>query len=298
MRGHLFAGDQAERLNALEKAAAVVAGRRHQANAIAGLKDNSGTGVSAWADWYGQHGSLLDLTALELMREPGQGTELKAATAQVLKDYWAWRDDLNRSFAERYLANYETALHQRDGAYGVHRVLSWAVRPLLEAGRRVLLVIVDGMSYPDFWYLAGQWARARKPAYPSQPHHALALLPSVTSVSRRAIFLDKLPTDRLDGEETYEQKARTGENELLTQSLRGQAVRLYSKSNLDSEQLLEDLQVRSLNCIVLIVNGIDDDLKSSATAVRLSRAPSTTNFPCLKKKERVAGDNMTNTSQT
>ena len=165
--------------------------------------------------------------------------------------------------------NYEAALHQRDGAYGVHRVLSWAVRPLLEAGRRVLLVIVDGMSYPDFWYLAGQWARARKPAYPSQPRHALALLPSVTSISRRAIFLDKLPTDRLDDEETYEQKARTGENEALTQSLRGQAVRLYSKSNLDSEQLLEDLQVRSLNCIVLIVNGIDDDLKNSATAVRL-----------------------------
>ena len=143
------------------------------------------------------------------------------------------------------------------------------MRPLLEAGRRALLVIVDGMSYPDFWHLVGQWARPKKPVYPAQLRHALALLPSVTSVSRRAIFLDKLPTDRLDDEETYDQKARTGEVEALTQSLRGQAVRLYNKSNLDTEQLFEDLQARTLNCIALIINGIDDDLKNSAATIRL-----------------------------
>jgi len=269
LRSHLFAGEQTERINALEKMIALLDGRRQQAEAVAGLKSAPGAGVSAWADWYGQHGSLLDLTALELMREPGQGAELKTATAQVLKDHWTWRSGLNRAFAEHYLAGYEAALHDRDGAFGTHHVLRWAVRPLLEAGRRVLLVVVDGMSYPDFWHLAGQWAKPKKPAYPAQLHHALALLPSVTSISRRAIFLDKLPTDRLDDEETYDQKARAGEVEALTQALRGQAVRLYNKSNLDPEQLLDDLQARALNCIGLIINGIDEDLKSSATTIRL-----------------------------
>ena len=269
LRNHLFAGEQAERINALEKMIALVDGRRQQAEAVAGLKSAPSAGVSAWADWYGQRGSRLDLTALELMREPGHGAELKAATAQALKEYWTWRSDLNRLFAECYLAGYEAALHDRDGAFGTHHILRWAVRPLLDAGRRVLLVVVDGMSYPDFWHLAGQWAKNKKPAYPSQLRHALALLPSVTSVSRRAIFLDKLPTDRLDDEDSYEQKARAGEVEALTQVLRGQAARLYNKSSLDSEQLLEDLQARTLNFIALIVNGIDDDLKSSATAIRL-----------------------------
>lgn len=269
LRSHLFAADQAERLNALEKMIAVVAGRRQQTNAVAGLKE-AHEGVSAWAEWYGQHGSPIDLAALELMRSHGQGAELTAAATRVLHNHWAWRDDLNRMFAERYLAGYEDALHDRNGAFGTHHILRWAVRPLLEAGQRVLLVIVDGMSFPDFWHLAGLWASAKKPAYPSQVHPALALLPSVTSVSRRAIFLDKLPTDRLDDEDAYEQKARTSEVEALTQSLHGQAARLYNKSNLDVEQLLQDLQSRTLACIALIVNGIDDDLKNSATSVRLS----------------------------
>ena len=77
LRSHLFAGEQTERINALDMMSALVDGRRQQADAVAGLKSAPGAGVSTWADWYGQHGSLLDLTALELMREPGQGAGLK-----------------------------------------------------------------------------------------------------------------------------------------------------------------------------------------------------------------------------
>ncbi len=270
MRGHLFAGDYVDRLDVLETLTTAVSGRRQQADAVALLRKAPDQGaVSAWAGWYAQYGSVLDLAALELMRYHGQGAGLRAAISQVLKDHWDWRNGLNRAFATRYLASYETSLHYHDGAFGVHHILRWIVRPLLEEGRRVLLIVVDGMSYPDFWYMMRQWASAKTPAYPAHVRSALALLPSVTSVSRRALFLDNMPTDRLDDDETYEQKARTGEVQALAKALHGRKVHLYSKGNLEPEQLLQELQFASLDCIALIINAIDDDLKNSTTNVKL-----------------------------
>jgi hypothetical protein len=91
-------------------------------------------------------------------------------------------------------------------------------------------------------------------------------------VSRKGLFLNALPTDRLDDELTYQRKAQTREFESLQSALHGHAVKLYNKSNLGSgQQLLDDLQFRGADAIAVIINAIDDDIKSTTTRVRLPR---------------------------
>jgi hypothetical protein len=271
---HLFASQHPLRLSVLDEMEKLVTQweeRKSQADSL--------TGVPDWAVWYAQQGARLDLTALKLMHQQGQGTGLDEPIQHLLDSYWRWRDGLNATFAAQFLGSYEAALHDRDsGVFGTHRVLDWVVRPLIQDGRRVLLLVVDGMGFAAFWHLLDHWAGQTLPVYARQstkglktPARAtLSLLPSVTSVSRRGLFLNTLPTDHLDDEETYESKARVREAEALQAAFPGHTVKLYNKSNLGSgQELFNALQFNGADLVAVILNAIDDDIKSTTTTVRL-----------------------------
>jgi hypothetical protein len=158
--------------------------------------------------------------------------------------------------------------------------LEWVARPLLLGDQRLLLLVVDGMGFAAFWHLLDQWAEGTWPVYARQstpeskiPLQAtLSLLPSLTSVSRKGLFLNALPTDRLDDEVAYEGKARTREAEALQAAFPGRTVKLYNKSNLGSgQELINDLQFKGADLVAVILNAVDDDIKSTTTAVRLPR---------------------------
>ena len=290
LREHLFATQYRLRLTVLDEMRNLVTQWEDQSGQVASLTD-----ITGWASWYAYRGSRVDLAALKLTYHQYQGTGLDEHIQRLLKGYWAWRDWLNADFARSLVGSYEAALHDRDGGvFGAHRILDWTVRPLLQDDRRVLLLIIDGMGFAAFWHLVDQWAEHTPPVYvcspfderspdlarglsisslpTSLPKAALSLLPSVTSVSRKAIFLNALPTDPLDDEETYREKVRTGEARALQQALKGRTTRLYNKSNLGSgRQLLDDLSFSDLQAIVVIHNAIDDDLGSTTTTVRLPR---------------------------
>jgi len=268
LREHLYADQYRDQLDALDDMARLT-GEWQNATAV-GTFDT----VRDWATWYSEVGGKIDLTALKLIRQAERETSLREPVETLLKAYWGWRSTLNLSFAKTYLAQYEGALHDRaSGIFGTHRIINWVVQPLLKNHRRVLLIVTDGMAYPDFWHLTEQLAQASAPVYPGTggPIAALALLPSVTSVSRRGLFLSDLPTDRLDDEETYNEKARTSESQALARALKDYQVRLYNKSALDLglQQLLQDLDDRLVNLVAVILNAIDDQVKSPAGSVLL-----------------------------
>ena len=267
LREHIFAAEYEARLAALEEMAALLHRWVGEKPAVGTL-----TSVPEWATWYARVGSHLDLTALKLMACQRRGTGIDDPIARLLKEFWHWRDDLNASFAGEFLEKYEAAVHDRDtGVFGIHRILDWVIAPLLQQDKRVLLLVVDGMGWPAFWHLLDQWAEQIPPAHIRQPQPALSLLPSVTSVSRKGLFLGALPTDRLDDEETYDRKARTGEAKALGQACRGHTVKLYNKTNLDGGQILNDIQFRGADLVAVILNAIDDDVKSTTATVRLPR---------------------------
>ncbi len=267
LHDHHFAAEHQVRLDALDEMAELLNGWESERSAVEGL-----TEVGEWARWYAQAGSLLDLTAVRLMVCQHGGTGLGAEIARLLEGYWEWRDGLNAAFANEFLAHYEAAVHNRDsGIFGVHRILDWVATSLLQHERRVLLVVVDGLGWPGFWHLVDQWREQVPPTYVREPRCALSLVPSVTSVSRKGLFLGALPTDRLDDEETYDQKARVSERKALEQAYRGRRVKLYNKTNLHGTQVLHDIQFHGADLIAVIVNAVDEDLKTAATTPRLPR---------------------------
>jgi hypothetical protein len=273
---HLFASQYESELNVLDEMARLVTGWDEEGAQVDAL-----TGVSDWAAWYARRGARIDLTALKLMYHQSQGAGPDESVQHLLDAYWHWRDGLNAAFAGHLLDTYQAALHDRDaGVFGTHCVLGWVARPLLDDGQRLLLLVVDGMGFAAFWHLLDQWAEEAWPVYARQStpkstiplQAALSLLPSVTSVSRKGLFLNALPTDHLDDEAAYQGKARTRESEALQAAFPGRTVKLYNKSNLGSGQgLLDDLQFSDAHLIAAIFNAVDDDIKNTTASVRLPR---------------------------
>jgi hypothetical protein len=268
LRQHLAASDSRDSLDALDVLADLAG-----AWAAARSEPDSLSRVSEWADWYLARGSRLDLRALTLTRHLVQNPALSSTVTPFLNDYWIWRSELNARFARHYLDQYEAALHDREHrVFGVHRLLQWVVAPLLQSQARVLLLVIDGMSCPNFLRLMELWEQDRQPIFVQQVRPALSLLPTVTSVSRKALFMGKLPTDRLDDEEAYEQKARLTEEAGIKQALPGRTIRFYNKTNIGAAaELINDLQFRRAELVAVVLNEIDDGLKSPQTSVSLLR---------------------------
>jgi hypothetical protein len=266
LRDHLFASQFQAQLRVLDQMAELVTQWTQQGELSEVL-----VAVTDWATWYMRQGSRLDLSALKLMHYEHQGTGLDEFIGRLVERYWHWRDQLNAAFSRRFLDHYEEALHDRQaGVFGTHRILDWVVKPALKRDQHVLLLVVDGMGFAAFWHLHDQWAEETPAVYAQQSQTALSLLPSVTSVSRKGLFLNALPTDRLDDELAYEAKARSRELDSLQTALHGYSVKLYTKSNLGGgQQLLNDLQFKGADVVAVVINAVDDDLKSATTTVRL-----------------------------
>lgn len=268
LQEHLFARQYRPQLDVLSEMETLAHSWDHQTSEVDAIES-----VASWANWYARKGARLDLSALKLMHQQALGMGLSEPVEELLGRYWQWRNGLNRRFAARYLGNYEAALHDRQsGVFGTHRIFDWVVRPLREQKqpKLILLVIVDGMGYPAFLHLLDQWRGKAQPVYAQQTNMGLALLPSVTSVSRKGLFLKQLPTDRLDNEDEYDKKARTTEEKALQAAFPGEQIGFYNKTNLGSGQELDmDLAMQRVKIAAVILNAIDDELKVTTATVRL-----------------------------
>jgi hypothetical protein len=178
-RGHLFYEEHKPWLAALSRLALLAQLRREIQQLL-----EDGADLPRLVLAYTEHISAGDLTWIELGELAKKVVSLRAEIDQLCKTYQEARTALNRAFAESYAAEYPRLFGSRALPLVVH-TLPWAVKPHLDAGEQALVIIMDGLGY-HLWQrfrsdlMAGGWQL--------EDGYALALLPTVTAVSRHAIF--------------------------------------------------------------------------------------------------------------
>jgi hypothetical protein len=258
---------------------------------LAAAGPREGADVAAHVRHYQRHGAFADWSAALLKASLAASTEHARAAEAVLERYRARRDAENRAFAELLRAGYTGAIHA-EGVVPLHQV--WKNPPLRQAeGEQVglYLVVLDGCSYPVFLRLVAELASEFKPiglrvdADTKEAHGvpALALLPSITSHSRSAIFQGEIPrnpwiaeTVWRDVEEARSDPARFRQNAALGARPR----RLFLKGDLGDHgaALLAALQDRAVEVIAAVFNAVDDQIGSSNTGA-----------PLMVKANQIAG---------
>lgn len=119
------------------------------------------------------------------------------------------RDELNAAFAAALSRNWQAVAANKDlrRPLPLHNITRSVVRRLIDAGRRVFLVVLDGCDLSTFIELAQSLPKdigllrpvVRDAALGDDlqkidPFHlAIAALPTVTSHSRRALFAGEIP---------------------------------------------------------------------------------------------------------
>lgn len=166
----------------------------------------------------------------------------------------------DRQFAE-LLAAATAAEEQPGGLLRVEELLSAVVRPILDHGRRVLLLVLDGMGVPAATELAesvtssGAWLELTPESGPRTG--VLAALPTLTEVSRCSLFSGQIEV----GEQAAEQAAFTRafpDGVLLHKGrLRARAGASFEP---DVLALLDD---PGTPLVAAVVNTIDDALDRS-----------------------------------
>jgi len=136
----------------------------------------------------------------------------------------------------------------------------------------VLLIVVDGLGYAGFIHLLQELAGEQQPVGVVSHHAGLSILPSVTAASRKAIFLGQRPTDTLDSEDEYAEKARTSEGAALEQACQGYRVALHNRTTLTQAggvlspskggtiNLFNDITSRDLDLVALVLIEVDEAL--------------------------------------
>lgn len=105
------------------------------------------------------------------------------------------RENLNAEFT-KWLSNHFDSIFYETTAYPllVFKILSFLTKRMRQNGNKIALIVLDGMSYPD-WITIRQNIKFSGKVYKFEEHTCFALLPTLTSVSRQAIFSGKLPRD-------------------------------------------------------------------------------------------------------
>ena len=125
---------------------------------------------------------------------------------------WNGREQFNRLFAES-LADWTSAGSDSHGVLTVEDVIPKVVFKIVEAGNRVLLIVLDGMSWAvchellddirhEHWFLA----TLEDSTEPPQP--VIATIPSVTHFSRTSLLSGKIES----GDSTVEKRELRGES--------------------------------------------------------------------------------------
>lgn len=154
---------------------------------------------------------------------------------------------------------------------GVEDVLDRVIAPLA-ALRPVLLVVLDGMGWPTFTELLGAlegagWSPWRRPNGPEASQVAVAVLPTVTEVSRTSLLAGRLRA----GDDGSERRAFAAHAGLLTVTGSGPAPQLFHKRDLRvggldtlPEGLLEAVADDRRKVVGVVLNNIDERLKDVA----------------------------------
>jgi hypothetical protein len=215
---------------------------------------------------YTRDGAFIDWARLSLLggdELPGLTQGYKALRERVR----GLRERQNSRFAESLGAWQDTGCSPVAGVLPVEQILSGIVAPL--AGKiPVLLLVVDGLSYPIFLEIVDDalkngWNEVL-PAGQARPHAGLAAIPSVTEISRASLLCG-----RLCAGQAAQEKAGFSTHPALTAVSRGNAKPVvFHKGEIADGMGLSDA-VRDVvgkperRVVAVVYNGVDDHLSGS-----------------------------------
>ncbi len=253
-----------------------------------------------WVQSYQREGAFADRAVMRLRRGLAASATYAKQAAALIDRVRARRDDENRRFAEQLAAGYTARLHEPD-LVPLHRL--WSHPLMREAGLlqpskakdererpcdgKLLLVVLDGCSYPSFLdlveELAGPPAGAiglalgRDGSAHGVP--ALSPVPTVTSHARSAIFLGEIPKDPWIAESVWREEREAASDPARFRqnaTLGARSRRLFLKGDLTDGglELIAAVKNPALDVVAVVFNAIDDQIGSSNLGALLPIKPS------------------------
>jgi hypothetical protein len=187
--------------------------------------------------------------------------ELQAAFREIYERARQRRRGLDEAFAGRLQAWATAGPGSDGGLLTVENLLPRVVEPLLRADRRVLLVVLDGMSAAVAVQLADElsqhWVEYDPLAGsgPSRRRGVVAALPTLTAVSRTSLFAGALRSGTQDNEKRFFADGRWGKNAKIFHKgpARGGAGEIFAGE-------LADAVADSGNLVAVVINTVDESL--------------------------------------
>lgn len=260
VRRHLIGATDGERLSRVEMACRLI---RWLKNSGA---DASGAPLDQMAVDYHRDGGFVDW-ARNRLKETDESPEVQKAYKAILKRVEA-RVEANETAFVCQLQDWTRSENESDQVILIEDVLAKVVTPTAKQ-QPVLLLVLDGMSVAVFKQLLQDilrhdWTEIRHAGL-ALPRPVISTLPSITSVSRRALFLG-----RLDAATNGTEEGEFKKNDLLFHGS-GSQVRpqLFKMGDLSAERdggiapsvrnAIADLKCRVVS---VVLNAIDDHLAS------------------------------------
>lgn len=184
------------------------------------------------------------------------------------------REALSHSFSKA-LADWSTVGSKDAGVLGVEEVLGRVVSKVVDAGNRVLLVVLDGMSWAICHELLedirqDHWFEATLDESNGPPPPVIATIPSVTHFSRASLISGMLAK----GDQNVERKNFESNKDLLEVCDKKHPPILFHKQQLTegnrgaiSAELSAKLTASHHKVIGVVINAIDDRLSNAQQVV-------------------------------
>lgn len=206
---------------------------------------------------------------------------------EVVAAWLQHRDDINARFAASLASHWASLAGNTDlrQPLALQQLTRCVVRRLVDAGARVLLLVLDGCDLTSFLEMIESIQASDRIGLVLPDVHDAALredlvamgpfgvaispVPTVTSHARRALFAGEIPGNAaLD--DTESAAANTTADRLAwtrNTALGRMPRRLFLKGDLggSSEPLLEALRRKEASVVAAVLNGVDDALSSRET---------------------------------
>lgn len=221
---------------------------------------------------------IREVSFVDWAREPlcrGEDVPDLSAAYQLLDQVVLQRrEQLSEGFAKS-LADWSAVGSKAAGVLGVEDVLSKVVSEVVEAGNRVLLVVLDGMSWAICHELLedirqDHWFEVTLDESNSPPLPVIATIPSVTSCSRASLLSGMLAK----GDQNLERKNFEANQALAEVCDKKHPPLLFHKHQLTegnrgviSPELSAKLTATQHKIVGVVINAIDDRLSNAQQVV-------------------------------
>ena len=277
LRRNLHQGELAESLRAVELAGRLSA-------FVEAASDTQPDDVAGWLDVALHQTAWVDLALRRLRRcEGALSADIAGSVGRVMQATLAIRDRWNARFAAQLVAEEPAVYGERDvrAALPLPSLSRALLRPLVQAGHRVFLVVLDGCDLSTFLELmrsedgeasvhlalpSAEGGFGKELEHLGALRVGLAPLPTLTVHARRSLFAGSLPKNpALHADEASAANASADRQAFANNTSLGDIPRrllLKDEVGLDGAPVRAALDDASLKLVAAVYNGVDDALSS------------------------------------